>query len=92
MSTVNYAEALVRPAENEDTLRAAVEALAALGVKAVPPSATIAREAARHRALNISLADAFAVATAASRSASVATFDQGVQRALKALRVPLAQP
>ena len=57
LSLVNYAETLVRPAEDERTLRAAVEALTALGIRLVAPTPAIARDAARHRGLNISLAD-----------------------------------
>jgi predicted nucleic acid-binding protein len=90
LSTVNYAETLVRPAENEQTLRAAVNALAALGIRLVSPSPAIARDAARHRGLNISLADGFAIATAQARAASVASFDTRVRRALRTLDVELA--
>lgn len=46
VSTVNYAEALVRPAENEGTLRTAVNAIAALGVRPTAPAAALARDAA----------------------------------------------
>ena len=90
LSIVNYAETLVRPAENEQTLRAAVNALAALGIRLVSPSPAIARDAARHRALNISLADGFAIATAQARGATVASFDARVRRALRTLDVELA--
>ena len=90
LSIVNYAETLVRPAENEQTLRAAVDALAALGIRLVPPSPAIARDAARHRGLNISLADGFAIATAQARGASVASFDARVRRALRTLDIELA--
>lgn len=61
VATINYAEALVSPAEGEQTLRAAVDAIAALGIKAIPPGVAVARDAARHRALGISLADGFAL-------------------------------
>ena len=64
LSLVNYAEALVRPAEDERTLRSAIDALAALGIRLVAPTPAIARDAARHRGLSISLADGFAIATA----------------------------
>lgn len=90
LSIVNYAETLVRPAESEQTLRAAVNALAALGVRLVTPSPAIARDAARHRALNVSLADGFAIATAQARGATVASFDARVRRALRTLNVQLA--
>jgi len=87
VSTVNYAEALVRPAENEQTLRAAVDAIAALGVKSIAPSAAVARDAARHRALGVSLADGFALATARAWSASLASFDRRVGRAISELGI-----
>jgi predicted nucleic acid-binding protein len=83
LCTVNYAESLVRPAEDESSLRAAVDAIAALGIRLVAPDATIARNAARHRGRGISLADGFALATAVARDASVASFDKRVRRALR---------
>lgn len=90
LSLVNYAETLVRPAENERTLRSAIDALAALGIRLVAPTPAIARDAARHRALNISLADGFAVATAHARDANLASFDLRVRRALPVVGVGLA--
>lgn len=87
LSLINYAEALVRPAEDEAALRAAIDAIAALGIRPVAPTAAIARDAARHRALNISLADGFALATARAHSATVATFDRRVRRAMDTLGV-----
>lgn len=89
ISTINYAEALVRPAEDDATLRVAVDALAALGIRPLAPSAAVARDAARIRALNVSLADAFALATARSRSATVASFDRRVRRAMGRLGLEL---
>jgi predicted nucleic acid-binding protein len=80
--TVNYAEALVRPAERETDRRAAVDAIASLGIRTLAPDAALAREAARHRGLGISLADGFALATAARSEADLATFDGRVRRAL----------
>jgi predicted nucleic acid-binding protein len=90
LSLVNYAETLVRPAEDERTMRAAIEAIAALGIRLVAPTPAIARDAARHRGRNISLADGFAIATAQARGASLASFDRRVRRALPAIGVPLA--
>lgn len=90
LSTVNYAEALVRPAEDERTLRAAMDAIAGLGVRLIAPSPQVAREAARHRRLAVSLADGFAIATAQAQGASVATFDRRVRRALGRLDIALA--
>lgn len=82
LSAVNYAEALVRPAADERTLRAAVDAIAALRIRIVAPDAIIAREAAKNRGLGISLADGFALATAAANRATIASFDKRVRRAL----------
>jgi len=82
LCTVNYAEALVRPAEEEQTMRTAVDAIASLGIRLHAPDATLARSAARRRALGISLADGFALATAERAGAHLATFDKRVRRAL----------
>jgi len=89
VSTINYAEALVRPAENEGTLRAALDAIAALGIRPIAPTAAIARDAARCRSLNVSLADGFALAAARARPASLATFDRRVRRAMPDLELEL---
>lgn len=90
LSPVNYAEALVKPAEDEQTLRVAVDAIAALGIGLVAPTPAIARDAARHRGLSINLADGFALATAQARSATVASFDQRVRRAASSLGLELS--
>ncbi len=90
LSLVNYAEALVRPAQDDGTLRSAVDAITALGIRLVAPTPAIARDAARHRHLNISLADGFAIATAQARQASLASFDLRVRRALPHAGVDLA--
>lgn len=90
LSLINYAEALVRPAADEGTLRIAKSALSALGVQLIAPTRAIAVDAARHRALNISLADGFALATAHMRGAYVASFDRRVRRALPKVGLELA--
>jgi predicted nucleic acid-binding protein len=90
LSLINYAETLVKPAEEDDTLRAAVDAMSALGIKLVAPTPAIALDAARHRSLNISLADGFALATAQAQHADVATFDRRVRRALPKVGLELA--
>lgn len=89
LSAINYAESLVRPAEQEQTLRAAVNAIAGLRIRIVAPDATLARSAARNRGLGISLADGFALATAVAHGASVASFDKRVHRALDSLGLEL---
>jgi predicted nucleic acid-binding protein len=82
LCTVNYAEALVRPAADEKAMRAAVGAVSTLGIRLVAPDGTHARAAARHRNRGISLADGFALATADRAGAEVASFDRRVRRAL----------
>ncbi len=90
LSMINYAETLVRPAENGSTLRAAVAAIDALGIQLSAPTPAIARDAARLRGLNISLADGFALATARAHHASVASFDQRVRRGTRSAGIELA--
>jgi len=82
LCTVNYAEALVRPAEDDRNLRAAVDAIASLGIRMLAPDAALARTAARRRTLGVSLADGFALATAERAGADLASFDKRVRRAL----------
>jgi predicted nucleic acid-binding protein len=81
LSLVNYAETLVRPAEDETLMRQAVDGLKALGIRVVAPTRAIAEDAARHRLLGISLADGFALGTAQAQDAAVASFDRRVRRA-----------
>jgi len=83
LSVINYAETLVRPAQDEAMLRAATAAIDALGVRVIAPTPAIGRDAARLRGLRISLADGFALATARAHNAAVASFDRRVRRALK---------
>jgi len=90
LSLVNYAETLVRPASDEATLRTAVAAIDALGIQLRAPTPAVARDAARLRALNISLADGFALATARAHHATVASFDRRVTRATRSAGVQLA--
>jgi predicted nucleic acid-binding protein len=91
LSLVNYAETLVRPAEDSDAaLSTAVDALAALGIRLIAPTAAIAVDAARYRGMNISLANGFALATAQAHDADVASFDRRVRRALPAVGLRLA--
>lgn len=90
LSVINYAETLVRPAKDEATLHAATTAIDALGLRVIAPTPAIGRDAARLRGLNISLADGFALATARAHSASVASFDRRVRRALKSTDLELA--
>ena len=90
LSLVNYAEALVRPAEDERLAQGGDRrncSFFASGL--VAPTPAIARAAARHRSLNVSLADGFAMATAQAHDASLASFDKRVRRALRRARIEL---
>jgi predicted nucleic acid-binding protein len=89
LSVVNYAETLVRPAEDEVTLRQVVEAIAMLRIQVHAPDPAIGRDAARLRALNISLAEGFALATARRLGASIASYDSRVRAAARKAGVPL---
>jgi len=91
LSTINYAEALVRPAEDARTLRVATDAIASLGIRIVSPDASLAREAARIRGQGVSLADGFALATAKAHRATIASFDKRVRRVLPALELRLCE-
>ena len=90
LSLINYAETLVRPAEDEATLRSAVSAIQRLGVQLSAPTPAIARDAARLRALNISFADGFTLATAHAHQATVASFDRRVRRATRSAGLEVA--
>lgn len=92
ISAVNYAESLVRPAEDERNLRAAIDAISSLRIRVAAPDAVVARDAARFRALGISLADGFALATAKAHGASIASFDKRVRRALGTASLRLCKP
>jgi predicted nucleic acid-binding protein len=67
-----------------------VDAVSALGIELIAPTSAIAIAAARHRRLNISLADGFALATAQAHRATVATFDRRVRGSLPKVGLRLA--
>ena len=82
LSVVNLTEVLVAPAAVRTRLRAAREAIAALGVSIHQPSEAVGVEAARLRCTHpISLPDAYCLATARYADAAVASFDGKVLRA-----------
>jgi predicted nucleic acid-binding protein len=88
ISVVNLSEVLVAPAADSRRLRAAREAIAALGVAVHQPGESIGVEAARLRCRHpISLPDAYCLATAKHAGASVASFDSKVIRAAEAERI-----
>jgi predicted nucleic acid-binding protein len=90
LSTVNYAEVLVRPAEDERTLGKAIDAIDALGIRLVAPTPAVALDAARIRGLGVSLPDGFALATARTERAAIASFDRRVRRVLDEVELDLA--
>ncbi len=82
ISVVNLTEVLIAPAAERGRLRAAREAVAALGIQVHRPGEAIGVEAARLRnAHPISVPDAYCLATARHTDASVASFDEKVLRA-----------
>jgi predicted nucleic acid-binding protein len=82
ISVVNVTEVLVAPAADRSRLRAAREAIAALGVTIHQPNEATGVEAARLRSAHpISLPDAYCLATARHTDSALATFDERVQRA-----------
>ena len=84
-SVVNLSEVLVAPAADGRRLRAAREAIAALGVAIHQPNEAIGVEAARLRSRHpISLPDGYCLATAKHTGAAVASFDRKVLRAAEA--------
>lgn len=90
ISVINLSEVLVAPAAQEDRLRAAREAIGALGVAVHQPSEAIGIQAARLRARHpISLPDAYCLATASRTGGEMASFDRKVLRAAEAERIPL---
>ena len=92
ISVVNLSEVLVAPATDDDRLRAAREAIGALGVAVHQPGEAIGVGAARLRARHpISLPDAYCLATASRAGGEVASFDRKVLRAAKAERIPTAR-
>jgi predicted nucleic acid-binding protein len=82
LSVVNLTEVLVAPAADRTRLRAAREAIAALGISIHQPGEAVGVEAARLRSRHpISLPDAYFLATARYADAAVASFDEKVLRA-----------
>ena len=91
VSVVNLSEVLVAPAAEKARLRAAREAIGALGVAVHQPNEAIGVHAARLRARHpISLPDAYCLATASRTGGEVASFARKVLRAAEAEQIPLA--
>jgi predicted nucleic acid-binding protein len=91
VSVVNLSEVLVAPAGDQRRLRAAREAIAALGVSIHSPGEAVGVDAARLRGRHrISLPDAYLLATARQTGSSVVSFDRMVMRAAAADGIPAA--
>jgi len=89
LCVINYAEALIRPAEHPATLARAIQAIGSLAIKLESPDPAVARDAARLRSMNISPADGFALATARRLSATLASFDARVRNAANKLQIAM---
>ncbi|MGI8729929.1 MAG: type II toxin-antitoxin system VapC family toxin [Solirubrobacteraceae bacterium] len=84
ISVVNLSEVLIAPAADRRRLRAAREAIAALGVTVHRPVEAIGVAAARLRGHHqISLPDAYCLATAQHAGGSLVTFDRKLIRAAR---------
>ena len=91
ISVVNLSEVLVAPAADRQRLRAAREAITALGVGVHQPGEAIGVEAARLRCSHpISLPDAYCLATTRHTDGSLASFDDKILRAARAEGIALA--
>jgi predicted nucleic acid-binding protein len=89
VSIVNLSEVLIAPATDPRRLRAAREAIAALGITVHAPGEGIGVEAARLRSrYPISLPDGYLLATAKHTRATVMSYDGKVVRAAKSERIP----
>jgi predicted nucleic acid-binding protein len=89
VSVVNLSEVLVAPAVDQQRLRAAREAVAALGVTVHLPTEAVGVDASRLRSRHpISLPDGYLLATAKHTGATAVSFDRKVVRAAKAEGIP----
>jgi predicted nucleic acid-binding protein len=88
VSVVNLSEVLVAPAADQQRLRAARGALAALGVTVHSPTEAIGVDASRLRSRHpISLPDGYLLATAKHMGATAVSFDRKVVRVARAERI-----
>jgi predicted nucleic acid-binding protein len=92
ISLINLSEVLVAPAADVRRLRAAREAVRALGVSTHRPGEAIGVRAARLRSEHpISLPDAYCLATADHTGSTLASFDDKVLRAARSEKIPVEQ-
>lgn len=93
MSVVDLSEVLVAPAGDPPRLRAAREAIAALGVSVDLPIEAFGVAASRLRSRHsISLPDSYLLATAKHTGATPVSFDRRVVRAAQAEGIPTSGP
>jgi predicted nucleic acid-binding protein len=89
VSVINLSEVLIAPAADQKRLRAAREAVAALGVTIHSPTEAIGVDASRLRSRHpISLPDGYLLATAKHTGATAVSFDRKLVRAAKAESIP----
>lgn len=89
VSVVNLSEVLIAPAADQQRLRAAREAVVALGVTIHSPTEAIGVDAARLRSRHpISLPDGYLLATAKHAGTTAVSFDRKVVRVAKAEDIP----
>jgi predicted nucleic acid-binding protein len=89
ISVVNLSEVLVAPAADPPLLRAAREAIAALGLAIHSPTEAIGVDASRLRVRHsVSLADAYLLATARQTGRTAVSFDRKVAVAAAAEGIP----
>jgi len=90
ISVVNLTEVLVAPAADARRLRAARQAIRALGLIVHRPGEAIGVAAARLRSAHpISLPDAYCLASAGQSRSSLASFDEKVLRVARSEGIPL---
>ncbi len=91
VSVVNLSEVLIAPAADQQRLRAAREAVAALGVTIHSPTEAIGVDASRLRSRHpISLPDGYLLATAKHTRTTAVSFDRKVVRAAKTEGIPMS--
>lgn len=91
VSVINLSEVLIAPAADQKRLRAAREAVAALGVTAHSPTEAIGVDASRLRSRHpISLPDGYLLATAKHTRATAVSFDRNVIRAANTEHIPMS--
>jgi predicted nucleic acid-binding protein len=93
LSVINLSEVLIAPAGDPKRLRAARDAIAALGITVHTPNEAIGVDASRLRGRHpISLPDGYLLATARHTGATAVSFDRKITQAARAEGIPLREP